>query len=289
MLSKPYIYQQLKSLFQQACLADVTALKPGNVGMHGDGHGMQYQAFIRSAELSAESICKPDTSLGEKILQTVKAVRTEIPYNTNLGIVLLCAPLIQAVYCRGQAESLRGALSSVLAATTVDDAAKAYQAIRLAQAGGLGSVEKQDVATEPTVTLYQAMHLAREHDLIAQQYVNDYQQVFGQALPTYFEFQSKWGYNDYSATGVFLMLLAEYPDSLVARKFSLATAKQLQNDAKPLYYEFSKSRNPDDLRGELMAMDRCLKNKGINPGTTADLVVAVVLAANLGLFFVNKN
>ena len=39
--------------YTNACMAELTALKPGNVHLFADGHGMLVQDFIKSAEVSA--------------------------------------------------------------------------------------------------------------------------------------------------------------------------------------------------------------------------------------------
>ena len=90
------------------------------------------------------------------------------PSNTNLGIVLLLAPLVRARRVldaeSDNATSLRDALRRVLDTTTVDDAREVYAAIRRAAPGGLGRADAQDVADEPTVTLLEVMRLAADRD-----------------------------------------------------------------------------------------------------------------------------
>ena len=89
--------EQLGELYRQACEVDVQAFKPGNVSVYADGHDMTVADFRTSAKVSAEPLCNPDYSLGEKIYYAVKATREAVGCNTNLGIILLCAPLIQAI------------------------------------------------------------------------------------------------------------------------------------------------------------------------------------------------
>ena len=42
-----------------------------------------------------------------------------------------------------------------------------YAAIRIANPGGMGKVDEQDLTTEPNITLLQAMRLAEQRDRIA--------------------------------------------------------------------------------------------------------------------------
>ena len=270
----------LAELFRNACHLDVAAIKPGNVSIYADGHDMNSAHFIESADACAAVLCAPHYTLGERIFEAVRATRTVVSFNTNLGIILLCAPLIQAMLSHPHS-TLRSALDQVLAHTTVDDAKRAYRAIRLAAAGGLGRVAEGDLSREPTLSLLEAMHLARHRDLIAAQYANGYQLIFKQAIPAFVEFCAKWGYNRFAVSGVFLTLLAAYPDSLVIRKQGISVAQEVCDLAKGLRDKYSQCSTPGIFDSSLLEFDTHLKQRGINPGTTADLVVATVFVADL--------
>ena len=94
--------------------------------------------------------------------------------NSNLGILLLLAPLAKAA-----AESnVRTGLGRVLDELDVEDSRQVYEAIRLANPGGLGQVAEQDIKEGPTLPLRQVMSLAAGRDLIARQYANGFREVF---------------------------------------------------------------------------------------------------------------
>jgi len=135
--------QQISDLYRQACEIELQAFKPGNVSIYADGHGMAVADFRLSAEVSAEALSNPEYSLGEKIYYAVQATRAAVGCNTNLGIILLCAPLVQAINNFEAGETLRYALSRILAMTTLDDASWVFKAITLAAPGGLGDSEQQ--------------------------------------------------------------------------------------------------------------------------------------------------
>jgi len=161
----------LKKYYQQACLAEVEAMKPGNVHVFADGHGMLVQDFIKSAEVSATAITQPDLSLGERIYQTVTATWEAVACNTNLGIILLCAPIIQ---CRLQdaEQDVWTQLPDMLKATTVEDAKWLFKAILCASPAGLGRSEVHDVHNQAQANLLTVMEASADRDLIAQQYSN---------------------------------------------------------------------------------------------------------------------
>ena len=93
--------------------------------------------------------------------------------NTNLGMILLLTPLAAVP----PLIDLANGIEPVLAGTTRDDARLVYQAIRLAAPGGIGRVDEQDVADEPTMTLRDVMALAADRDLVARQYASGFQEV----------------------------------------------------------------------------------------------------------------
>src|SRR5690606_22884765 len=92
----------LTEAYETACRAEIEALKPGNVHVFADGHRMSADQFLRSAEVSAAPLTEPGVSVGRRILAAVDATRTAVATNTNLGIVLLAAPLLRAAELPGR-------------------------------------------------------------------------------------------------------------------------------------------------------------------------------------------
>ena len=77
--------EQLGNAYRNACMAELQALKPGNVHVFADGHGMTIHDFIKSADASAAVIAQPDLSVGERIYLVVEATQKAVGLNTNLG------------------------------------------------------------------------------------------------------------------------------------------------------------------------------------------------------------
>lgn len=120
------------SVYLHGCYRELLALKPGNVGTHAAGHAMSVEQFQRSARVSAQPLCEPSATLGNRILSSVKATHDAVGCNTNLGIILLCSPLLHAYLYPGSNQTLQAAVIQLLDDSTVDDAVLCYQAIRLA-------------------------------------------------------------------------------------------------------------------------------------------------------------
>lgn len=271
----------LSDFYQQACEEELQAFKPGNVSIYADGHDMTVADFRTSAEVSAAPLCNPDYSLGEKIFYAVKATREAVACNTNLGIILLCAPLIQAINYIQPGMTLRQALHQVLASTTVEDADWVFKAISLASPGGLGESDEQDVKSKASVTLLQAMNLASAKDRIALQYSSDYKDVFDFAIFMYNDFMAKWGRRCWATVAIYAGLLSQFPDSHIVRKFGNLHTEMVAEQMILLSKELTRTDNPELIMPLLHQIDQELKSKGLNPGTTADMTVATVLAVFL--------
>ncbi len=273
--------ERLIESYQFACEMDVQAFKPGNVSVYADGHDMTVADFRMSAQASAEPITNPDYSLGEKIYFAVKATREAVGCNTNLGIILLCAPMLHALLNQPQAKSLRSALSEVIASTTVADADWVFRAITLASPGGLGEAKEQDVREKPQVTLTQAMVIAADKDRIAFQYKTNYKDIFDFAIFRYNDTLYRWGGSDWAASAVFAGLLRQFPDSHIERKYGNKFTGMVAARMALIDRELSRTDRPERLQEMLLNTDQEFKSAGLNPGTTADLTVATVLAAYL--------
>ena len=267
--------QQLSRDYKNACLAEIEALKPGNVHIFSDGHGMKVQDFVSSAEASSATIAQANLNLGERIYRSIEATWDAVGCNTNLGIVLLCAPIIQASFLTNT-ENLRQRLKQVLANTTQIDAEWAFKAIQLANPAGLGHADVHDVHTSAKGSLLEAMEASAERDLIGRQYSNCFLQVFEEGLPQYQQALSTWERPAWAATALYLYWLSHYPDSHIARKYDLKVAQRVQQEALIHYQAFQSQTHPNHYLSNLLAFDESLKTRNINPGTSADLTVATL-------------
>ncbi len=266
--------------FLYACLLDLQALKPGNVGLHGEGHGKTTQDFRRSAQAAAELITHPDWSLGRRVREAARASWGVAGCNTNIGVLLLTAPLVSAYY-RENPTVLNQRVEEVLAETTVDDARDVYRAIQLMKPAGLGRVPQADVRDRPKIALREAMALAAERDRVAAEYRDGFPIIFNEARPRWEALCLRWGDERWAMAGVFLTLLGRYPDSHIARVHGEEIARSVSGKIKKLADEFCGAESPENYRPRLLELDASLKSSGLSPGTTADLTLAGVLAARL--------
>jgi triphosphoribosyl-dephospho-CoA synthase len=270
---------QVAAAFEWACRAELDAPKPGNVHVLSAGHGMTVEQFVRSAEAAAGPLSVSATPVGARILGAVEATFARVGVNTNLGIILLCAPLAAAAEAANA--DLRKAVAEILRNLDKTDAELAFRAIVRAAPAGLGRSLRYDVFEPATVSLRQAMSEAADRDRIARQYASDFADVFEVGLPILEaampgEPDPKW-----ATLLTYLKFLSAFPDSHVARKLGLGVANDLMQKAVMFQARLRSAPHPRRLLTELLAWDATLKSEGINPGTSADLTVATLFAYRL--------
>ncbi|MEF3366572.1 triphosphoribosyl-dephospho-CoA synthase [Methylocystis sp. 9N] len=266
--------------FIDACEAELQAPKPGNVHVFADGHGMTAADFRTSAEAAAPFIAAARATMGARILGAIEATWARVGQNTNLGIVLLCAPLAQAALT-GMNGDLRKETARVLRGLDIDDAEKAFRAIALARPAGLGAAPQHDVRAPARTTLLEAMRAAAARDRIAWQYANDYADIFDIGLKTLREARTKGREPRLATLAVYAAFLSAFPDSHILRKHGAPAAEEARNEAAHFAARLASEAKGEAAIDMALAFDRTLKERGLNPGTSADLTVAVLFADNL--------
>ena len=268
---------RIEGAFVRACELDVAVRKPGNVSDASAGHGMTAAMFRASAVAAAPALTRAGARLGERVEAAVQATWAAAGCNTNLGILLLCAPLAMAAERLPSppgALALRQGVREVLAGLDAADAAAVYRAIASANPGGLGEAKAQDVQRPPTIGLVEAMSLAAERDLIARQYRDAFADLWDTGLPAVPAGLPPE--HPAAVQAVFLAWLSAYPDSHIVRKHGGAVAQTVMQAAQGW-----RLRHDTGVHADWAAWDQTLKAARINPGTSADFTVATLMAALL--------
>ncbi len=252
----------LETLTHTACLMECSAPKPGNVTPQHSFEDLTHADFVRSSSITAKWISRvAAVGVGAVIEQAADEIMDTVAQNTQLGILLLLAPLAAA--------HDRHDIERVLSSLTIHDAKCVYRAISRMEPGGLGEANEQDVGNVPTATLLECMRLAADRDTIAAQYANGFADVlrFADKLNRS-TFDSDWRN---AVVQLQIDILSEIPDTLIARKCGVKTANEATSRACVVRDSDYKPRSLDDL-------DEWLRADGHrrNPGTTADLVAAIL-------------
>lgn len=259
---------QLASL---ACTLEVCAPKPGNVHRGADFEDVTLQDFLASAIAIGPVFDRADQlSLGELILQSVQATANVCRTNTNLGMLLLLAPLAKAPI----ASNLQVAAKLVIDGSTAADAEAIYDAIRLAKPGGMQKSAEHDIADAAPAHILEAMHLAADRDFIARQYVGGFEELFGTVVPLLTDPQLASLSLSQRIVHAHVTLMATFPDTLITRKIgdekaqlSAVIAQRVLDAGPPMQEDYV------EQLGNLDFWLRCDGHQR-NPGTTADMIAA---------------
>lgn len=294
---------------QAASILEADAPKAGNVNRYYDFADTTLADF----HLSALAIGPPfgfirQYGVGKTIYQGIRATQNVVSTNTNLGIILLLAPLAMAwsrlmdrkICPKNKEDSIltlwQEEISLVLKDLTVLDTQYVYQGIRLAAPSGMGKVEKHDVFQEasPAISLLEAMALAADRDMIARQYINNFEQVLDIGYPFFKELQDNRVPLAIAIAQTHLFLLSRYPDTLIIRKMGLKMGVEVQKRALAVF-EQGGCLTPIGQKYE-KRLDHWLREEGqgLNPGTTADLITGIIFVHLLinkftGIEGVNKD
>jgi triphosphoribosyl-dephospho-CoA synthase len=272
--------EEVATAGQLACLLEVSAPKPGNVSPGRHFHDTRFEDFLVSAAAIGPALAgAADRGLGDTILAAVDATARWTRSNTNLGIILLLAPLARAALRGG--ESLQESLRETLAATTVADAVQVYAAIRRTRPGGLGAAAAEDVAAAPTVTLRDAMALAAEWDSVAREYATGFDITFGTGAPALRSARAAGLDWSDAVVETYLRVLGTVPDTHIARKLGRTAAVDVSRRARDVA-QAGGVRSSEGRRA-LAAFDAELRDptNSHNPGTSADLTCAALFVVIL--------
>jgi len=305
-----YIPCYVSECLQLALLLEVSAYpKPGNVHRNADFSDTRYEHFLASAvavapyfklaaergfQLQSGKISVSQVKIGELIRDSAKNIwRWQSGGNTLLGAVILLMPIAVAagaVLAEGNFSllRLREKIRRIVTSSTSEDAVNVYEAIAIAQPGGLGKAPDLDVndpeskrrIIEEGISLYDVFKIASAYDSICAEWVNNYPITFDIGYPFFKRQIEKTNDVNLATVNTFLKILAEVPDTLIVRKAGKKKALEVSLEAKRIL-ELGGLGTEAGMK-ELIEFDYRLRHSGnsLNPGTTADIVSAV-LALNI--------
>lgn len=299
--------EHVAASLQLAILLEINAPKPGNVHPNTNFQKTNYEQFLASAVAAAPSFKKAamrgvklaedkinpsQAGIGRVIKDAVERIDAwQHGGNTLLGTVILLAPIAVAagktLKENGRTldmHKLRKNIKTIITATTPEDAVALYEAIDAAKPGGLNKAPKFD-ATEPSskqkllktrTTLLDVLKISAHYDSIANELTNNYPIVFDTGLIWLRkELETKNNTNT-AVVHTFLKILAETPDTLIARKVGPKKAEKISLQARQILQLGGLKTKKG--RSALSTFDKELRDSDnkLNPGTTADLITATL-------------
>jgi len=304
------IPEYVSGCLQLAVLLEVSAYpKPGNVHRTADFDETRYEHFLASAvalkphfQYAARQgvlihngkVDLDRVASGKIIKEAVLDVSSwQHGGNTMLGSIILLMPIaigagITLAAGAFSIQKLRRNLKSVTESTTPEDAVNLYDAINIAQPGGLGKAPELDVTNaasrkrivEEEISLYQVFKISAPWDSISSEWVNNYPITFN-GYPFFTQQLQETNNINTATVHTFLKILSEVPDTLIARKAGKSKAKEVSAQAQKVLARGGLTT----LKGQesLLKFDAKLRDPAhhLNPGTTADITAAVLSLAIL--------
>ncbi len=292
---------------QLAMVMEVSAYpKPGNVDRNHDYEDTRFEHFLASAvsiHPVMENAAKSKTGVGSLIHSAVReSAKWQNGGNTHFGAFILLIPLAMAagdiLHKKHEftIEELVSCAHDIVKKTNVQDAIEFYRSFETAKVR-VNPVDKFDLQDssslgsldEENTTLYDLMEISRSYDLIADEWVSGFERCAncGETIINFMGSTNKFGEPKLDVNDVvvyaFLKILSENRDTFIQTKFDETTADYVSGRARDILLEFKPQRSGfDAVRLAVEEFDDELLSKGINPGSTADIVIAGLFIALLG-------
>ncbi|WP_435552638.1 triphosphoribosyl-dephospho-CoA synthase [Natrinema sp. CGMCC1.2065] len=255
--------------------------KPGNVDRERDLADLRFEHFLAGAVGARDGLerAASGAAIGSAFERAVEGMAAQEGGNTQFGALLLLVPLVRAA----NDDFDRSAAEAVVRETTVADAAGFYRAfdhVDVAVDDPPAELDALDVRRgadavpaleERGLTLLDIMERSVPGDGVAREWVNGFERSFAAAD----RLAAAEGPLSDRTAAVFLSLLAGRPDTLVATRHGEATAREVTDRAAALVADGA-------LETDRRTVDRFaddLVERGINPGTTADITAAGLFVA----------
>lgn len=271
---------------QLAMLLEVYASpKPGNVDRTHDRGNTRYEHFLASSVAVYPVLREAsmvEKGMGKLIRRAVEeSMKWQNGGNVHFGSILLIIPLVMAAGISKGYEEIKKKAKEFVLNSSVEDAIELYKAfsrakVKVKEVKELSVLDKNSLQEirEKRLTFYDILTLSASYDLISKELVEGFEKSFRYAeIIKDFVKRSNMSIND-AIVCAFLTLLSEEEDTFVKMEFGSKKSKYVMDRAKNL---IEKGYNSN--RKEVEELDKELLKAGINPGTTADIIVAALFLA----------
>lgn len=254
---------------QLAMMLEVCAYpKPGNVDRCHDYDTTRLEHFLGSMIFSRHALDEAERlgasgSVGKIFHAAVEETHCHSGGNTHFGAFILLVPLVMG-------GDIPGALK-ITADTTVEDAILFYRAFGLTKVAVLENDDRnindpfaEESLRNDNMTLYDVMAYSAPRDMVCREWLNGFSLTRKGA-----DLLHEFGPGSESISEAFLTLLASEPDTFVAKKHGLEVSRKTMERAREVI---------DGVR-DLREFDELCIREDINPGSTADIIIASIYTA----------
>lgn len=265
---------------QLAMILEVSATpKPGNIDRDHNYTDTRFEHYLASAVgvyPIMEKAARSESGVGALIREAVaESGKWQKGGNTHFGAFLLLIPLVMAAGRCAKITSLQWHARRVLRETTVEDAVEFYKAFSEAKVKvkpveelDLGDTASIDKIKAQGLTLFNLMEISSSYDIIAEEWTNGFERSFECAASIRNKLK-KHGIND-AVVLTFMELLSSNKDTFIQTKFDRKKAEEVSMQAK----EILQKGDIEGIRNDIRSFDEILLKDGINPGSTADIIIA---------------
>jgi len=270
---------------QLAMLLEVSATpKPGNIDRDHNYTDTRFEHFLASAVgvyPVLEKAARSRSGVGSLIRKGVaESARWQRGGNTHFGAFILLIPLVMAAGRCEEAKCLKTQVMDIVKKTTTEDAIEFYRAFSEAKVK-VTKVDELDLSDEASIdrirdqglTLYNLMDISGSYDMIAEEWINGFQKTFECA-----ELINKKINDDCINDAIvltFMELLSRYKDTFIQTKFDSRKADDVSQRA----IKIMQKGDIDEIRNDIHSFDEKLLKEGVNPGSTADIIISGLFVA----------
>lgn len=266
-----------------ALLLEVAAAPtPGNVDRERDLAELRFEHFLAGATGARDglAIAADGGAVGTAFERAIEGMSKQSGGNTQFGSILLLTPLVRAA---ADGELSPAGASRVVEGTTVEDTAGFYRAfdhvdVRVDEPPSEGELPDVRLGADAVpeleergLALSEIMTVAADRDGIAREWVDGFERTFEAAD----RLAALDGPVLERAAATHLWLLAGEPDTLIAVAHDETVAEEVRDRAADLVDDDGSPRDLEVVRA--FAVE--LVERGINPGTTADLLAGGLFVA----------
>ncbi len=266
----------ISKIAQMASILEVSGHpKPGNVHRTQDFEDMVFEDFLISGIAIGNTMKK---AAGRGLRYTDEDELHKI----GLGELIREAVVETNAGSISHFNGLRDKIHELMLATTPQDAVNLYEAINIADAGGMGEREDLDVGSEKAkeellekgINMFDVLEISSSWDALAYELTHKMPVSFEVGYPTFKDLKNTHGINK-ATVQTFLTILSKKPDTLISRKYDASVSEQVKADAKIILDKGGILT--EEGRSKLLKFDQDLMNKNYNPGTTADLTASSLM------------
>jgi triphosphoribosyl-dephospho-CoA synthase len=252
---------------QMAMMLEVCAYpKPGNVDRCHDFDDTRLEHFLTStifARPALEEAARGTGRIGEIIKHAVQQTNCHNGGNTHFGAFMLLIPLMYGGNIPGAMEAIGH--------TDVSDAVAFYKAFAMTSVRMLPSddldvndPETLNIIRDRQMTLLDVMTHSAANDMVAREWITGFPLTRRGA-----DLLIQSGPGRAGIVTMFVTLLAMEPDTFIIKKHGVAVAQETMMAARDVI----------DGKRTLEEFDNNCIERGINPGSIADITIAAIYLA----------